>query len=91
MCLSRTTSVLPVQGTIVATSGHRHDDVFRGSAEKLRNGRGITRRNLFDQAQTLVGSAEDEALRNLLRDILATRDQITADLAKGDAAALLEI
>ena len=48
-------------------------------------------KELFDQAQTLVGSAEDPALRNLLRDILATRDQITADLAKGDAAALLEI
>jgi hypothetical protein len=28
---------------------------------------------------------------NLLRDTLATRDQITADLAKGDAAALSEI
>ena len=48
-------------------------------------------KELFDQAQTLAGSAEDPALRNLLRDILATRDQITADLAKGDAAALLEI
>ena len=48
-------------------------------------------KELFDHAQTLVGSAEDPALRDLLRDILATRDQITADLAKGDAAALLEI
>ena len=48
-------------------------------------------KELFDQAQTLANSAEDPALRNLLRDILATRDQITADLAKGDAAALLEI
>jgi hypothetical protein len=48
-------------------------------------------KELFDQAQTLVSSAEDPALRNLLRDILATRDQITADLAKGDDAALLEI
>ncbi len=33
---------------------------------------------------------EDSALRNLLRDTLATRDQVTADLAKGDAAALSE-
>ena len=48
-------------------------------------------KKLFDQAQTLVGSAEDPALRNLLREILAARDQITGDLAKGDAAALLEI
>lgn len=48
-------------------------------------------KQLFDHAQTLVGSAEDPGLRNLLLDILASRDQITADLAKGDAAALLEI
>jgi hypothetical protein len=48
-------------------------------------------KELFDQAQTLVGSAEDPALRNLLREILAARDQITGDLAKGDAAALLLI
>ena len=48
-------------------------------------------KELFDHAQTLVVSAEDPALRNLLRDILATRDQITADLAKGETAALLEI
>ena len=48
-------------------------------------------KELFDQAQTFVDSAEDPALRNFLREILATRDQITADLAKGDAAALLEI
>jgi hypothetical protein len=48
-------------------------------------------KQLFDQAQRIVSSTEDPALRNLLRDTLATRDQITADLAKGDAAALSEI
>src|ERR1700720_4328648 len=48
-------------------------------------------KEFFDQAQRIVSSTEEPALRNLLRDILATRDQITADLAKGDAAALLEI
>jgi hypothetical protein len=48
-------------------------------------------KEFFDQAQRIVSSTEDLALRNLLRDILATRDQITADLAKGDAAALSEI
>jgi hypothetical protein len=48
-------------------------------------------REVFDQAQQIATSTEDPALRNLLRDILATRDQITADLAKGDAAALSEI
>ena len=45
----------------------------------------------FDQAQRIVSSTEDPALRTLLRDILGNRDQITADLAKGDAAALSEI
>jgi hypothetical protein len=48
-------------------------------------------RQVFDQAQQIASSTEDPALRNLLRDTLATRDQITADLAKGDAAALSEI
>jgi hypothetical protein len=48
-------------------------------------------REVFDQAQQIASSTEDPALRNLLRDVLVTRDQITADLAKGDAAALSEI
>ena len=48
-------------------------------------------KEFFDQAQRIQSSTEDPALRNLLRDTLATRDQITADLAKGDAAALSEI
>lgn len=45
----------------------------------------------FDEAQHLANNTQDEALRNLLREILATRDQITADLAKGDAAAVSEM
>ncbi len=45
---------------------------------------------VFDQAQQIASITEDSALRNLLRDALATRDQVTADLAKGDAAALSE-
>jgi len=48
-------------------------------------------REVFDQALPIAGSTEDAAVRNLLRDTLATRDQVTADLAKGDAAALSEI
>jgi hypothetical protein len=48
-------------------------------------------REVFDQAQQIASSTEDSALRNLLRDTLATRDQVTANLAKGDAAALSEI
>ena len=47
-------------------------------------------REVFDQAQQIASSTEDSALRNLLRDTLATRDQVTADLAKGDASALSE-
>jgi hypothetical protein len=48
-------------------------------------------KEFFDQAQRIVSSTQDPALGNLLRDTLATRDQVTADLAKGDAAALSEI
>jgi hypothetical protein len=48
-------------------------------------------KQFFDQAQRIVSSTEDPALRSLLRDILGNRDQITAHLAKGDAAALSEI
>jgi len=47
-------------------------------------------REVFDQAQQIANSTQDSALRNLLHDTLATRDQVTADLAKGDAAALSE-
>jgi hypothetical protein len=48
-------------------------------------------KEFFDKAQRIVSSTDDSALRTLLHDTLATRDQITADLAKGDAAALSEI
>ena len=48
-------------------------------------------KEFFDQAQRIVSSTDDPVLRNLLGDTLATRDQITADLAKGDGAALSEI
>ena len=43
---------------------------------------------LFDKAQQILSSTDDPSLRTLLRDTLAIRDQITGDLAKGDAAAL---
>jgi hypothetical protein len=48
-------------------------------------------KEFFDQAQRIVSSTEDSAFRSLLGDILKARDQITAELAKGDAAALSEI
>jgi len=52
---------------------------------------GESAKEFFDQAQRIVSSTDDSALRTLLHDTLATRDQITGDLAKGDAAALSEI
>ena len=52
---------------------------------------GVHSKEFFDQAQRMVSGTEDPALRSLLHDTLAARDQITADLAKGDAAALSEI
>jgi len=52
---------------------------------------GESSKEFFDQAQRIVSSTGDPALRNLLRDTLATRNQITAALAKGDTAALSEI
>ena len=44
-------------------------------------------KEVFDQAQQIANSTEDSTIRNLLRDTLASRDQVTADLAKGDAVA----
>lgn len=52
---------------------------------------GESSQEFFDQAQQIASSTDDSALRTLLHDTLATRDQITGDLAKGDAAALSEI
>jgi hypothetical protein len=60
-------------------------------AQKNYGQAGEYSKEFFDQAQRIVSSTEDPALHNLLRDTLTTRDQITADLAKGDAAALSEI
>jgi hypothetical protein len=45
----------------------------------------------FDQAQGIANSSKDAAFVSQLREVLATRDQVTADLAKGDPAAVLEI
>lgn len=45
----------------------------------------------FDQAQRIADSSQDAAVVSLLREVLATRDQITGSLAKGDAAAVSEI
>ena len=46
---------------------------------------------MFDQAQSLAGSTQDGGIRSLLRDVLGQRDQITADLAKGNDAVVSEM
>jgi hypothetical protein len=48
-------------------------------------------KEFFDEAQRIGSSTGDPQLQPLLREILASRDQITGDLAKGDVAALSEI
>ena len=65
--------------------------MYLEAAQKNYGKAGEYSKEFFDQAQRIVSSTEDPALRNLLRETLATRDQITADLAKGDSAALSEI
>jgi hypothetical protein len=65
--------------------------MFLEAVQKNYGKAGEDSKEFFDQAQRIQSSTGDSALRNLLRDTLATRDQITADLAKGDAAALSEI
>jgi hypothetical protein len=65
--------------------------MFLEAVRKNYGKSGEDSKEFFDQAQRIQSSTGDPALRNLLRDTLATRDQITADLAKGDAAALSEI
>lgn len=65
--------------------------MYLETAQKNYGKAGEHSKVFFDQAQRIVTSTEDPTLHNLLHDILAIRDQITADLAKGDAAALSEI
>jgi hypothetical protein len=65
--------------------------MYLEAVEKNYGKSGEYSKEFFNQAQRIVGSAEEPALRNLLHDILATRDQITADLARGDSTVLSEI
>jgi len=65
--------------------------MFLEAVEKNYGKAGEYSKEFFDQAQRIQSSTGDPVLRNLLGDTLATRDQITADLAKGDASALSEI
>lgn len=65
--------------------------MFLEAVQKNYGKAGEDSKEFFDQAQRIQSSTGDPAVRTLLGDTLATRDQITADLAKGDAAALSEI
>jgi hypothetical protein len=65
--------------------------MFLEAVQKNYGKAGEYSKEFFDQAQRIQSSTDDPVVRNVLRDTLATRDQITADLAKGDAAALSEI
>jgi hypothetical protein len=65
--------------------------MYLEAAQKNYGKAGEYSKQFFDQAQRIVSSTEDPVLRNLLDDMLATRDQTTADLAKGDASAVSEI
>lgn len=65
--------------------------MFLEAVQKNYGKAGEDSKEFFDQAQRIQSSTGDPALRTLLGDTLAARDQITADLAKGDAAALSEI
>src|SRR5205823_6365369 len=43
-------------------------------------------KKFFDQAQQASSTTASESVRSALEEILATRDEVTADLSKGDAA-----
>ena len=65
--------------------------MYLEAAQKNYGKAGEYSRRFFDQAQQSVGSTNDPVLRGLLVDTLATRDQITSGLAKGDDAVLSEL
>lgn len=65
--------------------------MYLEAAQKNFGRAGEYSRECFDQAQRIASSTEDPVLRKLLGDILSTRDQITSNLAKGDAASVSEI
>ena len=48
-------------------------------------------KSFFDEAQRIASSTDAPILRNVFVETLATRDQITADLAKGDGAVVSEV
>ena len=47
--------------------------------------------SLFAEVQKLEGSTSDASLRDLLTQTLASRDKVTADLAKGSAEVVGEL
>ncbi len=47
-----------------------------------------TSRQFFQRAQEMASQTQDAGRRKALEDLLASRDQVTAQLAKGDAAVM---
>jgi hypothetical protein len=47
-----------------------------------------TSRRFFDRARAAASEAQDATRRKAIEDLLAPRDRITAELAKGDAAVI---
>jgi hypothetical protein len=47
-----------------------------------------TSARFFNRAHELASQAQDETRKGMLESLLAPRDRITAELAKGDAAAI---
>jgi len=45
----------------------------------------------FDQVRQLAGTTSDPSGRSMLSDVLASRDKITTDLAKGDPQVVNEL
>lgn len=48
-------------------------------------------KQLFDQAQNLANASSDPTTHSLATDVLASRDKITTDLAKGNAQVVSEL
>jgi len=91
-CLPRQNNWAPVRPENNCRSfATQRQQCFWRPCKRTTEKQGKDSKEFFDQAQRIQSTTEDPALRNLLHDTLATRDQITADLAKGDAAALSEI
>jgi hypothetical protein len=62
------------------------------SATQLNYGTASVYANrFFDQVRQLAATTSDSSGRSMLSDVLASRDKITADLAKGDPQVVIDL